>query len=115
MGLENHWGLGRTPEGVLRIIDAVDSPWLQATLDTGNFLEDPYDRLELMAPRAVLVQAKTYYGGGIWYALELDYPRIAELLRRHNYRGYVSLEYEGKEDWRTAIPRSLERLREAFG
>jgi sugar phosphate isomerase/epimerase len=115
MGLENHWGLGRTPEGVLRIIDAVDSPWLQATLDTGNFLEDPYDRLELMAPRAVLVQAKTYYGGGIWYALELDYPRIAELLRRHNYRGYISLEYEGKEDWRTAIPRSLEVLREAFG
>jgi sugar phosphate isomerase/epimerase len=115
MGLENHWGLGRTPEGVLRIIDAVDSPWLQATLDTGNFLEDPYDRLELMAPRAVLVQAKTYYGGGIWYALELDYRRIAELLRRHNYRGYVSLEYEGQEDWRTAIPRSLEVLHEAFG
>jgi sugar phosphate isomerase/epimerase len=115
MGLENHWGLGRTPEGVLRIIDAVDSPWLQATLDTGNFLEDPYDRLELMAPSAVLVQAKTYYGGGIWYTLELDYVRIAELLRRHNYRGYISLEYEGKEDWRTAIPRSLEVLREAFG
>jgi hypothetical protein len=41
--------------------------------------------------------------------------RIAELLRRHNYRGYISLEYEGKEDWRTAIPRSLEVLREAFG
>ncbi len=115
MGLENHWGLGRTPEGVLRIIEAVDSPWLQATLDTGNFLEDPYDRLELMAPSAVLVQAKTYYGGGIWYTLELDYVRIAELLRRHNYRGYISLEYEGKEDWRTAIPRSLEVLREAFG
>ncbi len=115
MGLENHWGLGRTPEGVLRIIEAVDSPWLQATLDTGNFLEDPYDRLELMAPRTVLVQAKTYYGGGIWYTLELDYPRIAEMLRRHNFRGYVSLEYEGKEDWRTAIPRSLAVLHEAFG
>ena len=115
MGLENHWGLGRTAEGVLRIIEAVDSPWLQATMDTGNFLEDPYDRLELMAPRTVIVQAKTYYGGGIWYTLELDYPRIAEMLRRHNFRGYVSLEYEGKEDWRTAIPRSLEVLREAFG
>ena len=115
MGLENHWGLGRTPEGVIRIIEAVDSPWLQATLDTGNFLEDPYDRLELMAPRTIFVQAKTYYGGGIWYTLELDYPRIAEMLRRHNYRGYVSLEYEGKEDWRTAIPRSLAVLREALG
>lgn len=114
MGLENHWGLGRTPEGVLRIVDAVNSPWLQVTLDTGNFLEDPYDRLEQLAPRAVFVQAKTYHGGGIWYALDLDYPRIAELLRRHNYHGYVSLEFEGKEDWRTAIPKSLATLRAAF-
>lgn len=114
MGLENHWGLGRTPNGVLRIIEAVKSPWLQATLDTGNFLEDPYDKLERMAPHAVLVQAKTYYGGGIWYTLDLDYPRIAEIIRRHKFRGYVSLEYEGREDWRTAIPTSLRRLREAF-
>jgi len=114
MGLENHWGLGRTPEGVLKIIDAIESPWLQATLDTGNFLEDPYDKLDMMASHAVLVQAKTYYGGGIWYTLELDYPRIAGILRRHNYTGYVSLEFEGKEDWRTAIPRSLEQLRAVF-
>ena len=47
MGLENHWGLGRLPEGVLRIVNAIDSPWLRVTLDTGNFLEDPYDRLEM--------------------------------------------------------------------
>jgi L-ribulose-5-phosphate 3-epimerase len=114
LGLENHWGLGRTPEGVLRIVNAIDSSWLQCTLDTGNFLEDPYDRLEMMAPKTVFVQAKTYYGGGIWYALDLDYPRIAEMLRRHNYRGYVSLEFEGHEDWRTALPKSLAMLREAF-
>jgi L-ribulose-5-phosphate 3-epimerase len=114
MGLENHWGLGRTSEGVLRIVDAIESPWLQATLGTGNFLEDPYDRLKLMAPRAVFVQAKTYYGGGIWYALELDYPRVAAMLRQHNYRGYVSLEFEGLEGWRTAIPQSLQMLRGAF-
>jgi sugar phosphate isomerase/epimerase len=114
MGLENHWGLGRTPEGVLKIVRDVDSPWLKCTLDTGNFLEDPYDKLEQMAPEAVFVQAKTYHGGGLWYTLELDYPRIAELLRRHNYRGWVSLEFEGNEDWKTAIPKSLATLRAAF-
>lgn len=115
LGLENHWGLGRTPEGVLRVVEAIDSPWLQVTLDTGNFLEDPYDRLEQLAPRAVLVQAKTYYGGGEWYTLDLDYPRIAAMLRDHDYRGYVSLEFEGKEDPDTAVPKSLALLREAFG
>src|SRR5262245_58107991 len=114
LGLENHWGLGRTAEGVLRIVNKIDSPWLQVTADTGNFLEDPYDRLEMLAPKTILVQAKTYYGGGLWYALELDYPRIAAIFRRHNYRGYVSLEFEGKDDPLVAIPKSLKLLRDAF-
>ena len=115
MGLENHWGLGRTPEGVVRIVTALNSPWLQVTLDTGNFLEDPYEKLEKIAPYAILVQAKTYYGGGIWYALDLDYDRIAAMLHKHNYRGYLSLEFEGMEDPRTAVPKSLAMLRKAFG
>ena len=114
LGLENHWGLGRTPEGVLRIVDAVNSPWLRVTLDTGNFLEDPYDRLAMLAPKAAFVQAKTYYGGGIWYALDLDYPRIAGILRQHKYRGFISLEFEGHEDYQIALPKSLAMLRSAF-
>lgn len=114
LGLENHWGLGLTPEGVLRIVDAVNSPWLRVTLDTGNFLEDPYDRLAKLAPHAVLVQAKTYSGGGLWYTLDLDYPRVARLLAAAGYRGYVSLEFEGKDDPRAAVPKSLEMLRRAF-
>jgi L-ribulose-5-phosphate 3-epimerase len=115
MGLENHWGLGLTPQGVLRIVDAIKSPWLQVTMDTGNFLEDPYEKLEMLAPKTIYVQAKTYFGGGIWYALDLDYPRIAQILRKHDYRGYISLEFEGKEAWQTAIPKSLALLRSAFG
>ena len=114
LGLENHWGLGRTPEGVMRIVEAIDSPWLQVTMDTGNFLEDPYEKLETLAPRTVLVQAKTYFGGGTWYTLDLDYHRIASMLRRHDYRGWISLEFEGEEDYRTAIPKSLALLRRAF-
>jgi L-ribulose-5-phosphate 3-epimerase len=114
LGLENHWGLGLTPEGVLRIVDAVNSPWLRVTMDTGNFLEDPYDRLEKIAPKTAFVQAKTYYGGGVWYTLDLDYRRIAAILRKHAYRGYVSLEFEGQEDPKTAVPKSLALLRKAF-
>lgn len=114
MGLENHWGLGLTPQGVLRIVDAVDSPYLQVTLDTGNFLENPYEKLEMLAPKTVLLQAKTYYGGGEWYELDLDYQRIGAMMRRHQYRGWVSLEFEGKEEYKTAIPKSLDLLRKAF-
>lgn len=114
LGLENHWGLGVTPEGIKRVLDAIDSPWLRVTLDTGNFLEDPYDRLTQLAPETVLLQAKTYFGGGVWYTLDLDYPRIAGILREARFKGYVSLEFEGKEDPLTAIPKSLALLRSAF-
>jgi sugar phosphate isomerase/epimerase len=61
------------------------------------------------------VQAKTYYGGGEWYTLDLDYRRIARILREAGYTGYVSLEMEGKEDPETAVPKSLALLRRAFG
>ncbi|MBC8354614.1 MAG: sugar phosphate isomerase/epimerase [Planctomycetes bacterium] len=114
LGLENHWGLGRTPEGVMRVVNAIDSSWLQVTMDTGNFLEDPYERLEQLAKKTVLVQAKTYHGGGLWYQLDLDYPRIAKMLQRYKYRGYVSLEFEGREDPLAGIPKSLAMLRETF-
>ena len=115
MGLENHWGLGRTAEGVKRIVDAIASPWLQVTLDTGNFLDDPeYRQLRMLAPQAILLQAKTYYGGGTWYTLDLDYGRIAEIMRDAGYRGYVSLEFEGKDDPTESVRKSLEMLRQHF-
>ena len=114
LGLENHWGLGRTAAGVLRCIDQINSPWLQATLDTGNFLENQYEQYTQLAPKAVFVQAKTYFGGGTWYTLDIDYKRVAETLKKVNYNGYISLEFEGKEAHETAIPKSLELLRKSF-
>jgi len=115
LALENHWGLTRTPEGLLRVLNAINSPWLGGLMDTGNFLEDPYDKLKQIASKITFVQAKTYYGGGEWYTLELDYKRIAKILADVNYTGYVSLEMEGKENPDTAVPKSIKMLREAFG
>ena len=114
LALENHWGLTRTPDGLLRILDAIKSPWLGGLMDTGNFLEDPYPKLEQIAPRVVFVQAKTYYGGGEWYTLDLDYKRIARTLSKVGYKGYVSLEFEGKENPDIAVPKSIAMLRKAF-
>lgn len=114
LALENHWGLTRTPEGLLRILKEFNSPWLGALIDTGNFLEDPYDKIAAVAPKAVFVQAKTYEGGGEWYTLDLDYTRIAKILRDAGYHGYVSLEMEGKEAPETAVPKAIAALRAAF-
>ncbi|MGE3310759.1 MAG: sugar phosphate isomerase/epimerase family protein [Limisphaerales bacterium] len=114
LALENHWGLTNTPEGLLRLVNSVRSPWLGALMDTGNFLEDPYDKLAAIAPKTVFVQAKTYPGGGEWYTLDLDYRRISRLLDDAGYVGYVSLEMEGKEPPATAVPKSLAMLQKAF-
>jgi L-ribulose-5-phosphate 3-epimerase len=114
LGLENHWGLGRTADGVERIVDAIKSPWLQVTLDTGNFLENQYEQLTKLAAKTVLLQAKTYFGGGTWYTLDIDYERVAKIMRAAKYRGYISLEFEGKDDALTAIPKSLALLRKVF-
>lgn len=114
LAVENHWGLTRTPEGLLRLAAAVPSPWVGVLMDTGNFLEDPYDKLVAIAPKTVFVQAKAYPGGGEWYTLDLDYPRIARILGAAGYQGWVSLEMEGKEDPEIAVPKSLEVLRRAF-
>ena len=114
LALENHWGLCSTPEGMLRIKKAIDSPWLGLLMDTGNFLENPYSKLEMIAPYTSFVQAKTYYGGGEWYSLDLDYKRIVAILNKVNYQGYISLEYEGKENAFTAVPKSIDMLRKAL-
>ena len=114
LALENHWGLTRTPEGLLRIVNAIRSPWLGVLMDTGNFLEDPYEKLTQIAPQTVFVQAKTYYGGGEWYTLDLDYQRIARILAEADYHGYIALEFEGKEAAESGVAKSIAMLREAF-
>lgn len=114
LAVENHWGLSRTPEGLLRIVNAFNSPWVGAMMDTGNFLEDPYDKLKAIAPKTIYVQAKTYEGGGEWYTLDLDYKRIAKILAGANYTGYVALEFEGKAPADEAVPKSIAMLRKAF-
>ncbi len=80
-------------------------------MDTGNFLENPYDKLEKIAPQTSFVQAKTYYGGGEWYSLDLDYKRIVDILKKVNYQGYISIEFEGKEDPKTGVKKSVDLLR----
>ena len=116
LALENHWGLTTRPENLLAIYQKVRSPWLGINLDTGNFPGEPYAGLEQLAPHAVIVQAKTYYGGGEWYTLDLDYPRIAGILREGRLPGLgVARDggQGGRGDGRAEEPTQV--LRSAFG
>jgi L-ribulose-5-phosphate 3-epimerase len=114
LGLENHWGLTTTADGLLRLFNAVESPWLGVLMDTGNFLDDRYEQLERIAPHTVFIQAKTYYGGGRFYTLDLDYDRIAGILNDVGYKGYISIEFEGHAPNEEAVEDSISMLRSAF-
>ena len=115
LALENHWGLSSNIDYLLRMYNALkSSPSMGLNVDTGNFVGEPYADLEKLAPYATIVQAKTYYGGGTFYDKEMDYERIGKIFQKANYKGFVSLEMEGKEDPKTSVPKSLELLRKVF-
>ena len=116
LAVENHWGLTGRASGVLRLVNETASPWLAVALDTGNFpfVPDMYAEMAELLPHAVMVHAKTYLGGGLHYAVDLDYPRVARLLRAADFRGFVSIEHEGVDHPDEAIPSSVAMLREAF-
>lgn len=117
LALENHGGITATPAQLLRLVEAVDSPWFGVNLDTGNFqTPDPYADLERIAPYAVNVQVKTEITRGATGPKEpADLARLVEMLRRVRYSGYVALEYEAAEDPLTAIPGHLAALRRLIG
>ncbi len=110
LGLENHWGLTTRAETMLKILRRVSSRYFGAIMDTGNFLYDTYRELEAIAPYTVMVHAKTYFGGGVWYTLDIDYDRVFAILRGVGFKGWVSLEYEGREDYSTGVKKSRDLL-----
>lgn len=114
LALENHWGLTYSAEQTLAIMGAVGEGALAVALDCGNFRLDTYRQLELLAPHAVMVHAKTYVGGGIFYTLAIDYPRIIALLRNVGFNGYLSIEAEGKAPPSEGLPASIALLEGAL-
>jgi sugar phosphate isomerase/epimerase len=111
LALENHGGITGTIEQILELVRAVRHEWFGVNLDTGNFhSRDPYADLTRLAPYAVTVQIKTEVQRPGMDKEEADLPRLIDILRQAEYRGYVALEYEAAEEARTAVPRHLEKL-----
>lgn len=113
LAIENHGYLTETADDVLRLVDGVDHEWFGVNLDTGNFHDKPYQNIAKVAPKAITVQVKVAVRTAAGTE-EADFDRIAGILRNVNYRGYVALEYEAKEEAMTAVPRYLDKLRAAI-
>jgi sugar phosphate isomerase/epimerase len=99
---------------MLEIMDRVDSPWVGINLDTGNFwTEDPYGDLEKCAPFAVNVQVKVTMKKSNGQHYPADLNRVAAILKRATYQGYVILEYEDENPYQN-IPAKLAELKAAL-
>jgi sugar phosphate isomerase/epimerase len=111
LALENHGGITSTADQVLAIVQAVKHPAFGLNLDTGNFhTADPYADFARIAPYGVVCQIKTEVAPN-GKTEPADLERLVNILRKANYRGYVALEYEAKEDAKVAVPRHLATLK----
>ena len=116
LALEAHPGIVATVDQLLTVVRAVRSDWFGVNFDTGNFVSaDPYADLARIAPYAVLCQMKTELQRTGMPREAADLRRLFQILRTANYRGYVVLEYEAREEPRDAVPRTLRQMRELCG
>jgi sugar phosphate isomerase/epimerase len=106
----NHGGFVQTAADVTTIFEAVASPALGLLLDTGNFV-DGLPSISQTAPRARHDHVKFTRVGRDGRDARIDNTGAIDLLRDAGYHGAVSVEYEGEEAGRTAVPRALSLLR----
>lgn len=115
LALENHGGITATPEQLLKIVEQVDpSPWFGINFDGGNFrTADPYGDLAKIAPYSLNSQLKVeMHPDG--KAEPTDLARVVQILKEAKYRGFLTLEYEAKEDPLEAIPGYLKQLKDVI-
>ena len=110
LGIENHDSIS-TADRLLRIVKAVDSPWVGVNLDSGNFIaDDVYAEMEASAPYAINVQLKTEIKLAGGKKEPVDMERVINILKDSGYAGYAVLEYEEDKDPFEHIPPILEKL-----
>jgi len=109
LGLENHGGITDKAERIVQIVKAAGSPWAGINLDTGNFRSDVWRQIALCIPYAVNVQVKVEMVQENGKRGPGDWERVIRMLAEGGYRGYLALEYEGKnavED----VPQHMRKL-----
>ena len=110
IAMENHGGITSEADDVIRIIEDVGSPWLRVNLDLGNYRGQIYEEIEKTVPYAVHVHAKV----SVAREIKVDYQRVKRMLDHAGYNGFLSIEYEEKDDPKRGVPRFARYLQEIF-
>jgi sugar phosphate isomerase/epimerase len=108
LGLESHSGLTARASNIVEILRRVDSPYAGCNLDISNFPENPYEQIELCLHYTTHAHIRDLYGEP---KQPLDLDRVWQLFAKSGYNGYMSAEYEGKEDAITGVPKLIEKIK----
>ena len=129
LALENHGGLPCSAEEQVAVIRQINSPFLRATIDVGNYMQcgqEGHVGTAIAAPYCAYTHFKDFrklpdatiprgykleacvIGEG-----EVDLRACVAALRKADYDGVIAIEYEGAEDETTAVPRSVANMKKA--
>jgi sugar phosphate isomerase/epimerase len=105
VNFENDNPVSEDPFFIVKVLEKVNSPWLHALPDFANTLasaKDPehaYAGLDAMFAHAYSIchvkDAETTEGGRL---IQVDLPRTFGYLKKHNYKGYCSMEWDRPGD-----------------
>ncbi len=130
---ENHGFIAQDSDRVEKLFNTVNHDNYGLLVDMGNFLcvdEDPVHAVSRVAPyavhahvkdfiyfdeavegRTIMTRGANYIAGAVIGEGVVPVRQCLKILKRTNYDGYVSVEYEGKEDCLAGIARGLENLK----
>ncbi len=112
VGIEDHDGITLQAESCLEIMHRVNSPFAGINLDITHFIPtatlDAYAQIEMCLPYATHTHIRDHFDNGE----PIDLERVWQMFAKAGYRGYMSLEYGGKEDAVTAVPKQMARIEE---
>lgn len=114
LAIESHNGGGYLPTSIEthKLLDDVNSPWVKLNLDTGNYQDpDMYAALKKSMPYTTHMHAKIHKISKDGKEEAFDYDKIFTILKDANYRGFLNVEYEGKEDELKYVPISIEMVK----
>lgn len=99
ISIENHGGVSKTAANIVRIIKATDPKWVGSLVDFGNFPPDVrYSEIEAVAPYAFVTHVKVNNFDANGEAVDYDFPRVLQMLKKIKYKGPISIEFEGRGD-----------------
>jgi sugar phosphate isomerase/epimerase len=102
--LENDNPVSEDPFFIVQVIDKVNSPWLRALPDFGNSLAAhdenfAYGAIDAMFAHAYgICHVKDGEVNDQGKAVHVDLSRTFAILKRHQYKGYCSIEYDAPGD-----------------